>query len=144
MPFPVDTVDGLFHDGNPATNTPGTVIDAAWLNAVQAMVIAMGQFTRTITTDIPIIGVLTEIIDNNDGVLFCNTVGGDYFLSLPVSASLSANRRYIIKNITPPATANTLKLVASDGKTIDLQAQIDLMGREQITVCYDGTNWESI
>jgi hypothetical protein len=30
-----DSVDGLFSDGNEVTGVPGTLVDAAWLNAVQ-------------------------------------------------------------------------------------------------------------
>ncbi|MFB0827681.1 pyocin knob domain-containing protein [Chromobacterium violaceum] len=32
---PINTPDKLFQDGNPATGQPGTIVSAAWLNAVQ-------------------------------------------------------------------------------------------------------------
>jgi hypothetical protein len=32
----IDSSDGIFHDGDPSTNTAGTRVKAAWLNAVQA------------------------------------------------------------------------------------------------------------
>ncbi|WP_423197461.1 hypothetical protein DFLDMN_001078 [Cupriavidus sp. H19C3] len=35
---PVDTQDSLFHDGNPANGTIGTLVTALWLNAVQSAV----------------------------------------------------------------------------------------------------------
>ncbi|MCG9033359.1 hypothetical protein [Laribacter hongkongensis] len=31
----INTPDGLFHDGNPATGDLGTIVTAAWLNAIQ-------------------------------------------------------------------------------------------------------------
>ena len=31
----IESSDGLFHDGNPATGEPGTIVSAAWLNGVQ-------------------------------------------------------------------------------------------------------------
>lgn len=33
---PVGTADGMFHDGNPATGEPGTIVSALWLNALQS------------------------------------------------------------------------------------------------------------
>ncbi|WP_147695926.1 glycine-rich domain-containing protein [Vogesella mureinivorans] len=33
---PVATADGMFHDGNPATGEPGTIVSALWLNALQS------------------------------------------------------------------------------------------------------------
>ncbi|MGE8070466.1 hypothetical protein [Serratia ureilytica] len=37
---PVDTEDGLFHDGDPSTGTEGTVVSQKWLNPVQGAVIS--------------------------------------------------------------------------------------------------------
>lgn len=136
MPFPVNTSDGLFHDGNPATSTPGTVIDAAWLNAVQAAIIAMGTVTKTVDATYP--------ITNNDGVLFCDASEDSFTVTLPVAAGIPAGKRFIIKNIAPVETETLISIVAGDAKTIDLEPQIDLTGREMVTVCYDGENWETI
>ncbi|MFT4465740.1 MAG: gp53-like domain-containing protein [Sodalis sp. (in: enterobacteria)] len=36
---PVETVDGLFHDGDPSTGAEGTVVHAKWLNAMQGAMI---------------------------------------------------------------------------------------------------------
>ncbi|MFT4466220.1 MAG: phage baseplate protein, partial [Sodalis sp. (in: enterobacteria)] len=36
---PVETADGLFHDGDPSTGTEGTVVHAKWLNAMQGAMI---------------------------------------------------------------------------------------------------------
>ena len=36
---PVDTSDGLFHDGDPSTGVEGTVVHAKWLNAQQGATI---------------------------------------------------------------------------------------------------------
>lgn len=136
MPFPVNTVDGLFHNGDPSTNTPGTVIDADWLNAVQAAVIAMGTVAKTVAATYP--------ITNYDGVLFCDTTASDFTITLPVIAGLVAGKRFIIKNVNFPADAHTVSLVAADGKTIDGELQIDINAREKITVVFDGLNWETI
>lgn len=40
---PVDTEDGLFHDGDPSTGTEGTVVSQKWLNPVQGAVISSQQ-----------------------------------------------------------------------------------------------------
>ncbi|WP_336844185.1 gp53-like domain-containing protein [Serratia nevei] len=40
---PVDTEDGLFHDGDPSTGTEGTVVSQTWLNPVQGAVISSQQ-----------------------------------------------------------------------------------------------------
>lgn len=40
---PVDTEDGLFHDGDPSTGTEGTVVSAKWLNPVQTAIIGNQQ-----------------------------------------------------------------------------------------------------
>ena len=37
----IDTSDGLFHDGNPAIGELGTILRAAWLNAVQNELLAV-------------------------------------------------------------------------------------------------------
>ncbi|MEN3259798.1 phage tail protein [Sodalis endosymbiont of Spalangia cameroni] len=36
---PVETADGLFHDGDPSTGAEGTVVHAKWLNAMQGAMI---------------------------------------------------------------------------------------------------------
>lgn len=40
---PVDTEDGLFHDGDPSTGTEGTVVSQKWLNPVQGAIISNQQ-----------------------------------------------------------------------------------------------------
>lgn len=35
----IETPDGLFHDGNPATGELGTILSASWLNAIQQEII---------------------------------------------------------------------------------------------------------
>ena len=40
---PIDTEDGLFHDGDPSTGTEGTVVSQKWLNPVQGAVISSQQ-----------------------------------------------------------------------------------------------------
>ena len=37
----INTPDGLFHDGNPATGELGTIVTAAWLNMLQAEVLSI-------------------------------------------------------------------------------------------------------
>ncbi len=132
MPFPVNTVDGLFHNGDPSTNTPGTVIDADWLNAVQMAIIAMGTITKTVVATYP--------ISNNDGVIFCDTTAGAFTITLPVTSGLSAGKRFAIKCTGD----NLLSVVAADGKNIDDGLQVDMVRGDKMTVCYDGTNWQAI
>ncbi|MDA8428473.1 MAG: hypothetical protein M0T70_04385 [Geobacteraceae bacterium] len=132
MPFPVNTVDGLFHNGDPSTNTPGTVIDADWLNAVQMAIIAMGTVVKTVVATYP--------ISNNDGVIFGDTSTAAFTITLPVSSGLSAGKRFSIKCIGD----NLLSVVAADGKYIDDGLQVDMVRGDKMTVCYDGTNWQAI
>ena len=132
MPFPVNTIDGLFHDGDPGTNTPGTVIDAAWLNAVQAAIIAMGTVPKTVIATYP--------ITNNDGVIFCDTTAAAFTVTLPVGAGLVAGKRFTLKCTGD----NLLSVVAADAKTIDGGLQVDLVLGDKMTVCYDGANWQII
>ncbi|NIG88673.1 hypothetical protein M5J15_07455 [Serratia symbiotica] len=40
---PVDTEDGLFHDGDPSTGIEGTAVSAKWLNPVQGAIIGNQQ-----------------------------------------------------------------------------------------------------
>ncbi|MCW3479750.1 pyocin knob domain-containing protein [Neisseriaceae bacterium JH1-16] len=37
----INSSDGLFHDGNPATSQPGTIVTAAWLNAIQGELLSV-------------------------------------------------------------------------------------------------------
>lgn len=39
----INTVDGLFHEGNPATGEKGTKVTADWLNALQETVINLSE-----------------------------------------------------------------------------------------------------
>lgn len=132
MPFPVDTVDGLFHDGNPSTNTPGTVVDAAWLNAVQAAVIAMWGTVRLVSATYP--------IANADGIVFCDTGSAAFTVTLPVTSGLDPGKRFWIKC----TGINLLSVVAADGKTIDGSLQLDLVQGDKICVCFDGDSWQTI
>ncbi|OHX12282.1 hypothetical protein BI347_01255 [Chromobacterium sphagni] len=45
---PVLTDDSLFHDGNPASGTPGTVVSADWLNNAQAAIQSTQQEVLTV------------------------------------------------------------------------------------------------
>ena len=132
MPFPVNPFDNLFHDGDPGTNTPGTEIDAAWLNAIQAAVIAMGTVVKTVVATYP--------ISNNDGVIFCNTEAAPFTVTLPVTSGLVTGKRFTIRCTGD----NLLSVVAADGKTIDDELQHDLVRGDKMTVCYDGINWLTI
>lgn len=132
--IPINTPDGLFHDGNPATNTPGTIITAEWLNAVQADLLALAGTVKTVTATYP--------VNNNDGIIFADTSGAGFTVTLPVVAGLVPGKRFFFKNLGD----NTMTLVAADGKTIDgvLEVELQLRG-EKITVCLtDGGKWESI
>jgi len=130
--FPVETVDGQFHDADPATNTPGTVITAGWLNAVQAFIVATGTAVRTI--------LVSGVVSNNDGILFCNTDGGDIVLSLPAIAGLSAGKRFTLKNIGN----GQLTVAGADASTIDGLLQLYLLPGDKSVVCFDGTAWQTI
>lgn len=132
MSFPIGTSDNLFHNGDPSTNTPGTVIPADWLNAVQAAVIAIGGTIKTITATYP--------ITNTDGVLFGDTSAGAFTVTLPVTSGLTAGKRFWIKCTGD----NILSVVAADARTIDGALQIDLVRGDKVAVCFDGTNWQTL
>lgn len=132
MSFPIGTPDNLFHNGDPSTNTPGTVIPADWLNAVQAAVIAIGGTIITVTATYP--------ITNADGVIFGDTTISAFTVTLPVASGLAAGKRFWIKCIGD----NLLSVVAADGKTIDGQLQIDLVRGDKVAVCFDGDNWQTL
>ncbi|MGJ3444093.1 phage tail protein, partial [Enterobacter sp. PTB] len=48
---PVDTDDGLFHDGNPATETEGTIVYARIMNDIQGATIDLQTEMQSVLTD---------------------------------------------------------------------------------------------
>lgn len=136
MSFPVNTPDNLFHDGDPATNTPGTVVTADWLNTVQASIIAMGFTVRMMSG--------AGLITNADGVIFCDSSSGTFTLTLPTTSGLFAGKRFYLKNIASIATGNDITIATPDTKTIDEALSLTIMPRESCWIIYNGTNWETM
>jgi len=46
----IDTVDGLFHEGSPASGQKGTKVTAAWLNDLQETVITLSESTELVSS----------------------------------------------------------------------------------------------
>lgn len=129
----IDSADGLFHDGNPSTGLKGTKVTAAWLNALQEVVIGAGGdiVTSAIET------TLTEI----HGVLFANPADGATVLyHLPVYATVAALKRFKVKNIGQ----GIARIDAADAKTIDGAATLDLAPGDRCELAKDGVNWQTI
>ncbi|WP_410499718.1 hypothetical protein [Chitinibacter sp. S2-10] len=70
--LPIDTPDNLFHDGNPATATLGTILTAAFLNGVQGELLSI-QAAAGIAPDVAQNQVLTAI---QSGKLTSGAAGG--------------------------------------------------------------------
>lgn len=124
------TTDGQFHDGDPATGTLGTIVSAAWLNAVMETAIGFGG------DSIPIAAETT--LDETVGRGFI-TNGAP--VHLPVFATVSPLKEYRLKVIDgTPSVLN-----CADGKTVDGQASIPLNPGDRVTVVKDPTgNWQTI
>jgi hypothetical protein len=136
MPFPIGTVDNQFHNGNPATNTPGTVVDAEWLNAVQAAILALAAAAKTVYA--------TYVITNSDGKIIFDSTDGAFVATLPPTSGLVAGKCFYLK---AKRGGSGISVVAADGKTIDGELQIDLAPGDRMLVCYEGEaaggNWET-
>jgi len=126
----IDTVDGLFREGNPATGVRGTKLTAVWLNALQEEVIGGGGDINTYAVE--------TTLDEADGVVF---VSAGAALHLPAYTTVSAKKRFVVKNIGE----ETITINCADGKTIDGESSITLntIG-DRCTIVKDGTNWQTI
>ena len=128
----IESVDGLFHEGNPASGQKGTKVTAAWLNAVQEA--AIGVSGDIITADDET--TLTEA----DGVLFANPADGATELyHLPVYATVGALKSYRIENIGEGVAS----INAVDGKTIAGAETLLLAPGDRCEITKDGTNWQT-
>ena len=129
----INSADGLFHDGDPVAGIKGTKVTAAWLNAVQADLLAAAGTATTVSG--------TTTLTEQHGVVFVDTTAGDVTIHLPVLASVGAGKRYTVKNIG----GNKAIIDAADGKTIDGAATLELtINGEKATLCPDGANWQTI
>jgi hypothetical protein len=130
----IDSPDGLFHEGNPASGEKGTKVTAVWLNALQDEVIGNGG---NINISAAIETTLTAAI----GILFANPAeGATVAYHLPVYATVGALTRFKIKNIGQ-GMAN---IDAADAKNIDGDLILSLAPGDRCEVAQDGTNWQTI
>lgn len=91
----------------------------------------------------PVTLAVESTFDGAQGTLFLNPAEGTTVpFHLPVYGSVSAGKRFSIKNICQGLADATLD--AGDGKTIDGEAIISIMPGEKITVVKDGVNWQTI
>ena len=129
----IDSIDGLFHEGNPATGQKGTKVTAVWLNDLQESVIAMGGNIVTAAVET----TLTE----GDGVLFANPPEGQSVLyNLPAYAAVGELKRYKVKNIGQGEAL----IAAADAKTIDGELTLSLLPGDRFEIAKDGANWQTI
>lgn len=129
----INTADGLFHEGNPATGEKGTKVTAEWLNALQEEVIGMAAGIRTIAA--------TATLLESDGIIFADTSAGAMTIHLPTYANVGSTKRYIIKN----GGVNSVTLDAAEGKTIDGELTLLLLAPgDRCTIVKDGVNWQTI
>lgn len=128
----IDSPDGLFHEGNPAAGEKGTKVTAAWLNALQELVIGGGGN--------PVVSAIETTLTEDDGTLFANPAeGATVSYHLPVYATVGTLKRFKVKNIGQGIAV----VDAADAKTIDGAASIQLNPGDRCTVEKDGTNWQT-
>lgn len=129
----INSIDGQFHNGDPSTATKGTILTAAWLNAVQEEIIARGGNIITAAVET----TLSEV----NAVIFANPAEGTTVLfHLPTYANVGPLKRFKVKNIGQGIAT----LDAPDGKTIDGGATLDLAPGDRLEIAQDGTNWQTI
>lgn len=129
----INSVDGLFHDGDPAASQKGTKVTAAWLNALQEVAVGLGGDIQT--------KVAAYTLVESDGVLFANpTEGTTVVYHLPVYGTVGVLKRYKIKNIGE----GIAQIDAADGKTVDGAATLDLLPGDRCELAKDGANWQTI
>jgi hypothetical protein len=129
----IESVDGLFHEGNPSSGQKGTKVTATWLNALQEIVIGVGGSIVTAAVE-------TTLVESH-GVLFANPAEGTTVLyHLPNYDSVGGTKRFNVKNIGQ----GVAMIDSADGKTIDGLASIPVEPGEKVTVAKDGSNWQTI
>lgn len=128
----IDSPDGLFHEGDPASGQKGTKVTAVWLNELQEVAIGAGGNIQTQAVEYTLLG--------SDGVFFANPAeGATVRYHLPAYASAGPLKRYLVKNIGQGIAT----FDADDGKTIDGVASIDLNPGDRTLILKDGTNWQT-
>ncbi|GFO67871.1 hypothetical protein GMLC_14500 [Geomonas limicola] len=129
----IDSVDGLFHEGNSAAGQKGTKVTAVWLNALQEEVISRGG--SILTSDVE------AALDETHGILFANPAEGiTVRYHIPAYATVGALKRFKVKNIGQ----GTAEIDASDAKTIDGDLVLTLAPGDRCEIVKDGTNWQTI
>lgn len=128
----IASIDGLFHDGNPFLGVKGTIVTAAWLNALQEIVVGHGG-------DIVTSAVSTTLTEAH-GILFANPAEGETVTyHLPVYGLVGNLKRYKIKNIGQ----GVAEIDAADGKTLDGEALLSLAPGDRCEIAKDGANWQT-
>jgi hypothetical protein len=133
--IPINTADGLFHDGNEVTGEPGTTVTAAWLNSVQSDLISLaGGGIKTVQGDYSMTAA--------DGIVRVNSPGAPAAIQLPPTAGLAVGTRRIVRNVAE----NLVTVSAADGKTIDGQLTAELPAPHDRLIVYltDELTWETI
>ncbi len=129
----IDSPDGLFHEGDPASGQKGTKVTAVWLNAVQAVAVGLGGDILTSAVEATLTGA--------HGVLFANPPEGQtVYYHLPVYGSVGALKRYKVKNVGQGEAV----IDAVDALMIDGVASISLLPGDRAEIAKDGTNWQTI
>jgi hypothetical protein len=129
----INSVDGLFHEGNPAIGQKGTKVTSVFFNDIQEEVIALGG--NILSSDIEV--TLEEI----HGICFANPPEGDSVqYHLPDYDTVGPLKRFKIKNIGQ----GEAQLDAVDGKTIDGEATLSLAPGDRFELVKDGANWQTI
>lgn len=127
----INTPDGLFHDGNPATGELGTIVTAAWLNMLQAEVISV-LADRGLTVDPAKSNQLLEAIKKiawgGSGAARPTTLAG-YGITDGVAVDAQGN---IGLGVTPREWGGQFPVIQINGKSA-IAADFNST--------YYGTNW---
>jgi len=155
---PGATVDNLFIEENVPLGIMATDITDRWLNAVQgeicAIIEAAGivldeadntQFLQAIQImgmlGTPVVFAVETTLTKAHGLIFVNPAeGATVPFHLPVYGTVAAFKRYRIKNIGQGIAL----LDATDAKTIDGDAILELAPGDRCELAKDGANWQTI
>lgn len=156
----IDTQTGLFVDGNPATGTPGTILSAVWLNAVQEEIIAV-LTAAGIAVDISKTDQLSTAINTLlRGRATVNVAGGASVVltaaqyTMPIlilTGALTANINvifpttgaWIVRNATTGAFSVTCKTAAGTGVVVS-QGFSNAVWADGTSIFAEQSDWANI
>jgi hypothetical protein len=156
---------GYFTNGNPATGVRPTILDQAWLNAVQqdlTAVIVAGGLTPTKGVDSQLLAAIQAIgavsaaprllaastVLTQGGAYLLNTTSGSFNVTLPVAPAQPCYLTFIDAKLTWKANPPTLLLGGASlfnpvtGAVIPGDLTLNVKGLTW-TMFWDGTYWSA-